>query len=116
MAKRTHSLPARIARTKAASGTVHRRLKQWQAMRILRRFTVSDLLAVTEQTNKHSLLTYLGQLRRAGFVRAHYGNRGRHEPTQFQLIRDSGPKPPALLKKGSVIYDLNTDTEYPLHD
>lgn len=116
MAKRTHSIPARIARTKRANGTVHRRLKQWQAMRILRKFTVFDLLAVTEQSNKRSLLTYLSQLRRAGYLRAHYGNRGRHEPTQFLLLRDSGPKPPALLKKGSVIYDLNTETEYPLHE
>ena len=116
MAKRTHSLPGRIARTKAAAGTVHRRQKLWQAMRILRGFSISDLMAVTEQSNRASVLTYLGQLRRAGFVRIQRGNGGRHEPSHFVLIRDSGPKAPGLLRNGAVVYDLNTETEYPLHD
>lgn len=103
---------ARIVQTKGAE---HRRGALWRALRILRRFTVFELMAVAEQDNKHSVLTFLGQLRKAGFLRAQAGNRGRHEPTTFFLIRDPGPACPAVLKRGMVVYDRNTDTEYPIN-
>lgn len=111
----TRSIPARIARTKAASGTPHRRELLWRAIRILRRFTTHELMAVAEQDNKRSVLQYLRQLRRAGFLRAQYGNAGRHEATSFVLIRNSGPKTPAVLQQGAVVYDPNTEQEYRLN-
>lgn len=103
----------RIAETK---GGRHRRARLWQAMRILRTFTAFDLLAVAELDGncKHSVLVFLSQLRRAGYLRAHYGNPGLHEPTRFVLVRDSGPYTPALVKRGAAIWDWNTETEYPL--
>jgi len=106
---RTANASKRIAQTK---GAAHRRGQLWFALRVLRRFTVGELLAVTEQDNKRSALQFLGQLRKAGFLRAHYGNAGKHEPTAYVLIRDSGPKCPSALKRGTAVFDHNTETEY----
>lgn len=112
MARSTRSLPARIARTKATNGTAHRRELLWRAIRILRSFTTLELMAVAEQENKRSVLQYLRQLRLAGFLRANYGNPGLHQPTAFVLIRNPGPLTPAVLQKGAVVYDPNTEQEY----
>jgi len=42
----------------------------WQAMRILRRFTLLDLMATCEQDNKRTVSTYVSQLRSAGYAYA----------------------------------------------
>lgn len=105
-----------VKRIAATKGPRHRRARLWQAIRILRRFEVNDLLAVCEleTRQRESVLTFLSQLRCAGYLRARYGNPGRHEATQFVLIRDSGPQTPALVRRGAAIWDWNTETEYSL--
>lgn len=93
------------------------RTKLWEAMRILREFTVSELMAVCELEKKrrHAVLTYVSQLRRAGFVRiARAGNQGRQEQHTFRIARNSGPRPPAIVRYGAAMYDPNTELEYSL--
>lgn len=71
-------------------------------------------MAICEVDNRKSVQTYVGQLRRAGFVRVlARGHEGRHEQTQFVVIRDLGPYAPALLQKRHSMFDPNTETEYP---
>lgn len=83
-------------------------------MRVLRSFTATDLMAVAEVESKRSVLAFLGLLTKAGFIATNHGNRGRHEQTQFRLIRNTGPKCPAILRAGKSVWDHNTDTEYRL--
>ena len=106
----------RVRKIQATKGAAARRVKLWQAMRILRQFTVADLMAVAEQEQdkKKSVLTYLGQLRRAGYLRTRYGNLGRHEAAHFFLIRDSGPLAPGMVNRGAAMWDWNTETDYPI--
>jgi len=105
-----------VKRIAATKGDRHRATKAWRAMRILRNFTANELLAVCELEAKqrHSLLTFLSHLRRAGYLRVRYGNKGRHEENHYTLIRDSGPLPPAIVNKRTAVWDWNTETEYPL--
>lgn len=105
----TRSIGARVARTK---GDRHMRGKLWRALRILRNTTACELMAVAEQDNKKSVQRFLQILARAGFVRARHGNRGRHEPTTYVLVRNSGPACPSVLQRGAVVYDHNTEQEY----
>lgn len=99
-----------------AAGKGHRlvRGKLWQALRILRTFTVADLLAVAElaDSKRKSVLGFLYPLRRTGYLRVRYvGPRGE---AVFQLVRDTGPLPPALVRNHTVVWDQNTATEYPV--
>lgn len=106
---RTANASKRIATTKGAS---HLRAQLWFALRIVRRTTVRDLMAVAEQDNKRSALNFLGQLRKAGLVRAHKYNLGKREPWTFVLVRDTGPLCPSILDRGKTVFDHNTATEY----
>lgn len=86
----------------------------WRAMRMLRRFTAGDLCAVCETDRHKAVLVFLSQLRRTGFVAiAHQGNQAYHEPNTFRLVRDTGPRPPAVLARRRSMFDPNTETEYP---
>jgi len=99
----------RIAATK---GTNHVRGQLWFALRIVRRTTVRDLMAVAEQDNRRYALKFLRMLSLAGFVRTIDRNPGTREPWTFVLIRDTGPKCPTILGRGKAVFDHNTDTEY----
>lgn len=88
------------------------RARLWYAMRVLRSFTVSDLLAVVEIENRRTTSSFLNTLARAGFLVARRGNRGRREETSFRLARNSGPQCPAVLRKGAAVWDFNTNTEH----
>lgn len=105
-----------VRRIAATKGPRARRSKLWDAIRILRHFTVGELMAVTEQEpeKKHSVLTYLSQLRRAGYLRARYGSTRRGEPAQFTLIRNTGPEAPGTVNRGTAMWDWNNETEYPI--
>ena len=92
-------------------GVNHKRGKVWYAIRTLRTFTAGDLLAVTEQSNRQTVLGFCGQLRHAGYLSVTYGARGE---AHFRLVRDTGPQCPALVRNHTAIYDHNTATEYPL--
>jgi len=106
--------PSELARyIQTAKGQDCVRARMWYAMRVLRNFTLDELMAVTELTNRRTVGAYLHTLKRAGFVSARRGNAGRREPTNFRLIRNSGPQCPAELRKGAAVWDFNTNTEYP---
>ncbi|HZF97809.1 MAG TPA: hypothetical protein VEY92_06125 [Pseudoxanthomonas sp.] len=90
------------------------RARLWYAMRVLRSFTVSDLLAVADIEKRRTASSFLNTLARAGFLNARRGNRGRREETTFRLARNSGPQCPAVLRKGEAVWDFNTNTEHPV--
>lgn len=98
---------------KAAKGT-YVAGKVWSAMRMLRSFSAGDVAAVVEITSRESVRRYANFLVRAGFLRVTRHGLGRCPPASYQLIRDTGPLPPGLYKRHTVLYDFNTDTEYPL--
>lgn len=107
--------PSELAKfIQASKGDRCVRARLWYAMRVLRGFTVSDLLAVAEIDNRKTTASYLNTLVRAGFLTARRGNRGRREETTFRLARNSGPQCPAVLRKGAAVWDFNTNTEYPV--
>jgi hypothetical protein len=103
----------RVARIRANK---NKRAKLWDAMRMLPHFTAGDLLAVCELTSRHSVLTFIGQLRRAGFAAVAFrGNEAVHEQAAFRLIRNTGPTAPALITRAGKpvgLFDLNTDQEH----
>lgn len=89
------------------------RERLWQAMRIMREFTASDLAAACELRNARIAHAYISALRRAGYVRTRQPQRGLHQPAIHTLIRNSGPKCPAIVHRSTVVWDPNTDMEYP---
>jgi hypothetical protein len=92
---------------------MRKRRALWAAMRIMREFTAGDIVAVCEIDKRASVQTYISQLRRAGFVSvAREGNRGRHEQKIFRIVRNTGPLPPALIARGTAMFDPNTEQEY----
>lgn len=81
--------------------------KLWAAMRILRRFTMPDLMTIAEvKYNRASNFT--NQLDKAGYVKKvlpnDNGKAGSY--TVYYLYRDTGPKPPIIGIDG-VAYDQN---------
>lgn len=98
------------AQNKAARND-HRCGKLWYAMRTLRRFTASELMAVADNPNRASVLAYCNKLRHAGYLRNF--TRGQYEAI-WTLIRDTGPLCPAILNNCTVVWDFNTDQEYPI--
>lgn len=96
-------------RRKHAAG--RHRQRWWQAMRIMRTFTVTEVMAACEYEGScRSVHAYLSVLRRTGYVT----RTPEAAPYQYRLIRDSGPHCPSVIHRGKVVFDHNTDTEYPL--
>lgn len=85
------------------------RAKIWQAMRILRRFLISDLASTSEVPRKHAAV-YLHRLRRAEYVRE-VQPRSRAAEAVYQLVRNTGPLAPRLGKHG--ITDPNLEPAKP---
>ena len=86
--------------------------RAWQSMRILRRFTMPQLVATAEITIDNAR-KYCNGLERAGFLRLttprNSGVRGGHKT--YLLIRDPGPKSPRLRTNG-ITYDPNHHQTY----
>lgn len=114
MSPKLRNICRRIARTKG-SGDRHKRARLWQAIRILRDFTTGDLMAVAEQDNRKAVLTWLAQLRRAGYLHVQR-DMGHRNENRYRLIRNTGPVCPSLVHRGRALYDHNTDQEYPVRD
>ena len=90
------------------------RTKLWQAMRMLRRFTVGELQAVCEVRSKSTVTSFVHELRMAGFIRCvHRGNEALHEPAFWMIVRNTGPLSPARLPRRKSMWDPNTDQEHP---
>lgn len=84
------------------------RARIWQAMRVLRRFTLPDLVA-TAEANLANVRKYVVGLAKVGVVRVaapkRNGKKGGHKV--WMLSRDLGPFPPRLQRNGQV-WDPNT--------
>jgi hypothetical protein len=84
----------------------------WSAMRILRQFDTHELVAVCELKSTSVALSYLHFLRHAGYVKTTYRSKGGNKPARHTLVRDTGHRPPAIVKYNTVVWDPNTDIEY----
>lgn len=87
---------------KAAPMRAHQdRMRVWQSMRILRRFTIADLICAGEVTRNH-VEGYVRHLVRANYVRVvqprRLGVAG--GDAVHQLVRDTGPLAPRIGKQG----------------
>jgi hypothetical protein len=98
-------------RRHAAAPTKQARQKLWQAMRIMRSFTVADLCATCEVDNRKSVLAFLNQLHAAAYLARTDGNRGKHEPVRWRLLKNTGPHRPAVIHRGKTVWDRNTNEE-----
>lgn len=87
------------------------RRRMWQSMRILKAFS-RDEVACTAEASVNTVRVYLSSLVKAGFLR----QRG----DKFQLVRNTGPRPPVPNYKGSGkkglhgVTDLNTGVTHEL--
>lgn len=82
----------------------------WQAMRIMRRFTIAQLQATAGESGQEvhyvHVHRFVSALRRCGYVtvmrpyRGHYG-----EHAIFRLVLDSGPTRP--LVRNGMLFDPN---------
>ncbi|WP_162407322.1 hypothetical protein [Pseudoxanthomonas jiangsuensis] len=86
----------------------------WYAMRVLRSFTPSELMAVAEVESRRNTRNYCQRLARAGFLAAIPAPRRLQQETTFRLVRNTGPKCPGVLLARGVVWDHNTNQEYPI--
>ena len=98
----------RRQRTRAAAGD-HRCAKLWKASRILRRFTATELCAVAEHANLKSAQAYLNKLRHAGYFSSF---REGNQEAIWTLVRNSGPKTPAIIRNRTAVFDYNLGREF----
>jgi hypothetical protein len=84
------------------------RVKIWRSMRVMRRFTVSDLCATAEASNVN-VRKYLGALVHGSYVRCikkAESARSLEGHAIFALIKDTGPLAPKRASDGSI-FDRN---------
>lgn len=82
----------------------------WQVMRMLKTFTVSDIvmaIADSREISRSKIQSYCTMLTRTEYLRALRKARGGSD-ARYRLIRDSGPLPP-VRKRTQVIIDQNED-------
>lgn len=88
------------------------RTRLWQSMRIMRQFSLPDLVA-TAEVNSDNARKYVGALTRAGICRVsrekRNGYKGGHQV--WFLVRDLGPHAPTIQTDGGV-WDPNAHTVY----
>lgn len=95
-----------MVKRKAVPTTMRSRM--WQSMRVMRRFSVRDLIAVAEASDSH-VRRYVRELRRAGYVRpVHITNFTALNDTIYLLIRNTGPQAPRIRRHSNVVWDPNT--------
>ena len=88
------------------------RYRAWQSMRILRRFSIQDLVA-TAWISKVNAKKYVSLLQQCGYVRTAIANRNgcRGDHAVYRLTKNTGPKPPRM--RGDGMFDPNTGEEFP---
>lgn len=84
------------------------RQKAWQAMRIMRQFSVGDIEA-TAEVKRSNIQKYMSVLIQCGYVKklgwVDRGKRGGYE--RLLLMEDTGPASPLVRKEGGL-RDRNT--------
>jgi hypothetical protein len=78
--------------------------KLWRSMRVLRRFTVPDLIATAPGTKRKSVQCYVVRLARVGYL-AREPREG-NDIQIYRLVRNTGPYAP-MLRRGDAVYDPN---------
>lgn len=87
------------------------RYRAWQAMRIMRRFTIPDI-AATADISISSATKYISALLAAGYLRIVLAKRtgvAGGYPV-YAMIRNSGPRHPVIRSCG-IVFDPNTGEE-----
>ncbi|ARE40879.1 hypothetical protein RGUI_2738 [Rhodovulum sp. P5] len=95
--------------------------RAWRSMRQRRAFTVNDILcdaARDEKNSRNNALSYLGRLRRAGYVRELPRRQSGVAPTspgfkQFLLVKDTGPLAPVWRSRRGCLHDPNIGEDVP---
>jgi hypothetical protein len=90
------------------------RQKAWNSMRVLKRFTTTQIIA-TAGISAVNLRKYLPALRRAGYLALDRPKRNGHVLGHaiWRLTRDTGPRAPIARGDGTGLYDPNQDRLYP---
>jgi DNA-binding IclR family transcriptional regulator len=96
--------------------------RAWAALRQLRKATVADLTQLasrgTERRPEARVRTYLGVLKRAGYVGTLRGRVPGATPgttvKRYVLLRDTGPLAPRWQRSHDRMLDLNTGEAFPL--
>ena len=84
----------------------------WQSMRVLREFTIVDLVTTAEST-KRNAQQYVQALTRARYLRQTSTKRSTTlNPARFRLIRNTGPLAPRAGRTG--VLDPNTGEQFDL--
>ena len=81
----------------------------WMSMRMLRTFTIQDLMA-TAEVGYHAAQKYAAALCKAGYLRR-LGRTGPHRTMCWRLFRDTGPWAP-IRRRGGLVYDPNEHRTY----
>lgn len=80
-------------------------------MRVLRRFTLPDLIS-TAEIGAANAKAYLIALRRTGYVRRIQAQRpGKGGHAIYALARNTGPRAP-MARANATVWDANTDDIY----
>lgn len=95
------------ARTRVLHRKARARDRVWSSMRILRRFSLPDLVS-TAECNRDNIRKYIIALTRAGYLRVavakQNGRKGGHQI--WALARNTGPAAPRLQTDGRI-FDPN---------
>lgn len=76
------------------------RYKAWTLMRILQKFTMSDIIELAD-IKKENIRVFFRFLLRAKFIR-------KKKDGTFFLLRNDGPAVPVVLLKEKLVYEPNT--------
>lgn len=77
----------------------------WQAMRCMRKFTAGEIISITGAS-----ANYCRQVIKL-MLRCNYLRQIAQEPRTFFLVRDTGPRPPAMNKRRTALIDNNIEQE-----
>lgn len=74
------------------------RQKMWQSMRILKRFSIPDVLRTVPGTSYSNAINFFGRLEKAGFIGkvGSYISGRAGEYQAYALLKDTGPVMPVL--------------------
>jgi predicted transcriptional regulator len=89
------------------------RIRIWRAIRMKRKFTISDIVTLAskeEKAPRDGVQRYLCVLSQAGYLhRLKQAGKAR----RYSLIRDLGPEAPIIRNNRTEVYDPNTEETYP---
>lgn len=88
------------------------REKVWTSMRVMRQFSIRDLVA-TAEASESTVRKYVRHLLQAGYIRVtHRTNFRLLNDTTYRLVRNTGPAAPRVRKRPvagePVVWDPNT--------